>query len=114
MKSITNILYYIYPCPVSEEPKESHFGGVWRSDPATRSSMIFYIVVYVFLLLTGQPYGVHITSGNVSESDKKASDHGGKVCQISVHSLFKTASVRQNDLGQNGVKDGIRQNTKNN
>ena len=30
-----NILYYIYPCPVSEEPKESHFGGVWRSNPAT-------------------------------------------------------------------------------
>ena len=29
------LLYYIYPCPVSEEPKESHFGGVWRSNPAT-------------------------------------------------------------------------------
>ena len=25
-----NILNYIYPCPVSEGPKESHLGGVWR------------------------------------------------------------------------------------
>ena len=30
-----HLLYYIYPCPVSEEPKESHFGGVWRRNPAT-------------------------------------------------------------------------------
>ena len=30
-----NILYYIYPCPVSEGPKRSHLGGVWRRNPAT-------------------------------------------------------------------------------
>ena len=32
-----NILYNIYLCPVSEEPKESHLGGVWRSNPATET-----------------------------------------------------------------------------
>ncbi|KAK0139223.1 hypothetical protein N1851_024150 [Merluccius polli] len=25
----------IYPCPVSEGPKESHLGGVWPDNPAT-------------------------------------------------------------------------------
>ena len=35
VNSNKHLLYYIYPCPVSEEPKESHFGGVWRSNPAT-------------------------------------------------------------------------------
>ena len=49
-----NILYYIYPCPVSEEPKESHFGGVWRSNPATmaiRSHQAIIISVVLLLLL---------------------------------------------------------------
>ena len=40
-----NILYNIYPCPVSEEPKESHLGGVWRSNPATQP-MIQPIKIY--------------------------------------------------------------------
>ena len=28
-----NILYNIYPCPVSEGPKGSHLGGVWKERP---------------------------------------------------------------------------------
>ena len=52
-----NILYYIYPCPVSEGPKRSHLGGVWRTNPATATILNvlwpadFFGLLYLHLTL---------------------------------------------------------------
>ena len=50
VNSNKHLLYYIYPCPVSEEPKESHFGGVWRSYPATVTFFVALIGCSAILL----------------------------------------------------------------
>ena len=43
-----NTLNNIYPCPVSEGPKESHLGGMWSGkNPATVGIIYFCLIFYI-------------------------------------------------------------------
>ena len=98
-----NILYYIYPCPVSEEPKESHFGGVWRSNPATTPNWAFSSqgkVYHIWMLLNGCLHTPTYCFGYNSHSKAKKINLLKLVCLYShshhgslIRKCLKTGSV---------------------